>query len=79
METAKEILAYLATHGPAIAGIILMIIGVAEGVVRLTPTKKDDGAVERIGKRVRQVFDFVGPLIPNRKAEGGAHPPVEIK
>ena len=41
------------------------LVSVAEVVVRLTPTKKDDSAVERIGKLLRQVMDFL--KIPNAK------------
>ena len=35
----------------------------AECIVRITPTKKDDGAVERVGKIIKRVFDTV--KIPN--------------
>jgi len=41
------------------------LVGVAEMVVRLTPTKADDGAVERIGKILRSIMDFL--KIPNIK------------
>ena len=44
---------------------ISAVVGAAEAVVRLTPTKADDGAVERIGKVVRQILDFL--KIPNVK------------
>ena len=41
------------------------VIAGAEAIVRLTPTKADDGAVERIGKIFRQIMDFL--RIPNLK------------
>ena len=45
--------------------VIVGLISVAEVVVRLTPTKKDDGAVERIGYIVRKIMDFL--KLPNLK------------
>ena len=41
------------------------LVGVAEVVVRLTPTEKDDSAVERIGGILRKVMDFL--KVPNNK------------
>lgn len=69
----SELYAYLMVHGPAIAGILLAIIAVAESIVRLTPTEKDDTAVERIGGWVRKVLDMFGKLFPNKKKGGGEH------
>lgn len=79
MEKVLEIWAYLKMHGPAMIVIIGMLLTIAEAVVRLTPTEKDDGAVERIGKRLRQAFDVLVKVFPNLKKGGGTHPPVEIK
>ena len=45
--------------------LILAVLIVAEAVVRLTPTKEDDAFVERVGKWVRRVLDFL--RIPNVK------------
>jgi hypothetical protein len=50
---------------------------VAETITRLTPTTKDDGAVERVGKVIRKFFDMLG--IPNRKAGGEVHPTIAEK
>lgn len=44
---------------------VMTLLTFLEVVVRLTPTKKDDGAMERVGKVVRKVFDFL--KIPNVK------------
>jgi len=73
METIKEIFGYLVTHGAAIAGILLTVIGVAEAVVRLTPTEKDDTAVERVGKWIRKAIDYASNVVPNKKKGGGEH------
>ena len=74
MELIREIYSYIATHALTISGIVLAIIATAESVVRLTPTKKDDTAVERVGKWIRKAMDYVGKFLPNRKQGGGEHP-----
>jgi hypothetical protein len=43
---------------------VMGALAVAETVTRLTPTKKDDGFIQRIGSVVNRVFDLV--KIPNR-------------
>jgi hypothetical protein len=73
----KEIISYLSTHGPALAAIILMALALAEAIVRLTPTTKDDTAVERIGHFIRKLFDML--KIPNSKSGGGNHKPLAEK
>lgn len=45
--------------------IVATLLSAAEMIVRLTPTKADDGALERVGKVLRQVLDFL--KIPNLK------------
>lgn len=47
-------------------GIILLGL---EMLVRLTPTKKDDGAVERVGKKLRSLMDLL--KVPNVKLDEG--------
>lgn len=47
--------------GLALAGLV----SVAEIVVRMTPTEKDDGAVERIGGVIKKGLDLL--KIPNVK------------
>lgn len=74
MSLVIEVYAYLKLHGLTIAGILLTIISVAEAIVRLTPTKKDDGAVERIGGWIRKALDMLGKIFPNLKKGGGKHP-----
>jgi len=44
---------------------VASVVAAAEVVVRITPTKKDDGAVERVGSFVRKVMDFL--KVPNVK------------
>ncbi len=43
---------------------VLILLGIAELATRLTPTKNDDAFIERVGKVVKRVFDYLG--IPNR-------------
>ena len=74
METIKSIFTYFITHGAVIAGVLVAMIAAAEAVVRLTPTKKDDTAVERAGKFIRKAIDYVGQFVPNKKEGGGEHP-----
>lgn len=77
MDLIKEIIAYVSVHGPALAAIVLGLLAVAEMIVRLTPTTKDDTAVERIGKLIRKLLDMM--KVPNVKSGGGAHMKLEEK
>ena len=77
METLKAIVSYLIANGPALAATVLAMLSAAEMVVRLTPTTKDDGAVERVGKVIHKLFDVLG--VPNLKDGGGVHPTLEEK
>lgn len=71
MELIKELVVWFSVNGPALVGAILGLLAVAETITRLTPTKKDDTAVERIGGVIRKFFDMLG--VPNKKAGGGDH------
>jgi hypothetical protein len=42
-----------------------LLLGIAELITRLTPTKADDGFIKRIGALVDMGFDLV--KMPNRK------------
>ncbi len=53
---------YIKSNPELAIGIIL---GLLELITRLTPTKKDDGFVMRLGELIGKVFDLV--KIPNRK------------
>ena len=77
MEQLKLSVNYFIENGPALAATILAMLTAAEMVVRLTPTQKDDTAVERIGKFIRRLFDLL--QVPNVKAGGGVHPSIEEK
>ena len=79
MSFITEVIAYLSTHYLAIIGFVLAAVAFAEAAVRLTPTQKDDGAVERIGKRIRKVIDMLDKIFPNKKAGGGSHPTLKEK
>lgn len=62
--TAMALYSWFKAHGAEVAVALLMLVGAAEIIVRLTPTKVDDGAVERIGKLLKSGLDKVG--LPNR-------------
>lgn len=79
MSFLTELIAYLTTHGPILVSAVLAFLTLAEAIVRLTPTEKDDGAVERLGKRIRQVLDMLDKVFPNLKKGGGKHPTLEEK
>lgn len=61
----QDLIFFLQANWETLAALVLGLLGVAELVVRLTPTKTDDGAVERVGKRIRQLFDML--KVPNVK------------
>lgn len=79
MKFITELIAYLTTHGPTIVVLVLTLLAAAEAAVRLTPTEKDDGAVERIGKKIRGFFDMLEKVFPNIKKGGGKHPSLAQK
>lgn len=68
MDLVKEIWAWLmANYTGVLISMSIIIMGL-EGIVRLTPTKKDDTALERVGKLVHWLMDLL--KIPNVKREG---------
>ena len=73
MGILTEIMAYLTTHGATFVALATALLALAEVAVRLTATEKDDGAVERVGKKVRAAIDMIDKVFPNRKKGGGKH------
>jgi hypothetical protein len=73
METMLQFWAWLSANLLEIGALVSALIAVAEAVVRLTPTKVDDGAVERIGKAIRSLLDML--RVPNNVKQ----PPTEEK
>lgn len=69
MDLLKEIWAWSAANYSGILVSLSILIMGLEGIVRLTPTKKDDSALERIGKAVHWLMDLL--KIPNVKREDG--------
>lgn len=69
MEFLKELVAYISAnwYGILIAGSSLL--ATAELIVRLTPTKNDDGFVQRIANIYNKVFVLL--RVPNIKREEG--------
>jgi hypothetical protein len=70
MAMIKEIYAYIAAnwYGILMAGSVILMA--AEFVVRLTPTKKDDGFVKRLADAYAKLFDLL--KVPNIKKKDGA-------
>lgn len=62
-----QIVQWILANYPDVMLAMVGIVGAAEIIVRLTPTKKDDGFVERIGSVIRKVMDFL--KIPNPKSK----------
>lgn len=62
---------YMMANKDVFVAAILALLAFAEVVVRLTPTKTDDGVVERIGSVIKKILDFLG--FPNNKSGGGTH------
>lgn len=71
LEKIKLIIEFIQIQGPILASAILAILGAGEAVVRITPTKRDDTFVERVGTQIRRFFDLIG--FPNYKSGGGNH------
>lgn len=59
----QEVLKWLMENKEEIGLFLLSLIATAELFVRLTPTKTDDGAVERIGALIKRILDWL--KIPN--------------
>lgn len=77
MEKLMSLYSFVVNHGAEMSAIILALIALAEMVTALTPTKSDDLAVERFGKYVRKLFEFL--KVPNLKSGGGTHPTLKDK
>lgn len=58
----------MANYQGILISLSIMIMGL-EGIVRLTPTKKDDSALERAGKLIKWLMDLL--KVPNVKREDG--------
>lgn len=65
MEGIRSVITFFMENADLIVALVLAILSVLELAVRLTPTKTDDGAVERIGKIIRKALDFL--KVPNIK------------
>jgi len=65
MSKMLEIWTLIQVNGGNISLALLSIVAAAEAVVRLTPTKKDDGAVQRLGGWIKKTLDFL--KLPNSK------------
>ncbi len=84
MEVIKDVYVYLSNNWYGILMAGSMLLATAEFIVRLTPTKKDDGFVQRIANVYNKIFEFF--KIPNVKKKDGSliipsglHEPKKIK
>ena len=80
MEFIMKMFAYIQAHWYGILMAGSMILATAEFIVRLTPTKSDDGFVQRIANVYNKLFELL--RVPNVKRENGklivpagVHPP----
>ena len=68
----QEMVWFLQANWDLLVATVLAFLAFLELAVRLTPTKTDDGAVERIGIIVKKVFDLL--KVPNNvKGEGNVN------
>lgn len=63
MENVISIYQWLIANYMSIVAVVLGLFSVAEIIVRITPTEKDDGALERVGAFIKKVLDFL--KVPN--------------
>lgn len=77
MEKVVAIWNWIQLNKLAIGGGLVGLYTFLEVVVRLTPTKKDDTVLERVGQYVGKLMDIAG--IPNKKAGGGEHDPINLE
>ena len=84
MEFVMKFWAYMSAnwYGILMAGSV--VLAAAEFIVRLTPTKNDDTAVQRIANVYNKLFEFL--RVPNIKRQDGKiiipegmHPPKKDK
>lgn len=80
MEFLMKFWAYVSANWYGILMAGSMILAAAEFVVRLTPSKSDDGAVQRVANVYNKLFELL--RVPNiKKQDGklivpaGVHPP----
>lgn len=76
MQKVIDIWNWIQANKAAIGGALVGLYAFLEVVVRLTPTKKDDTVLERVGQYVGKLMDLVG--IPNKKEGGGVHDPINL-
>jgi hypothetical protein len=74
-----EAYAYLSVHWPVLLALPMSVLGLLELAVRLTPTTRDDGFIERLGKKIRAFYDSLYRVFPNLKKGGGTHPKLKDK
>ena len=67
MEFLKEMFFFLKEYYADILIALSLLIGSFEIITRMTPTKKDDGAVMRIGGMLKKLMDSL--KIPNNLKE----------
>lgn len=55
-------------YAELLSSLAVVLLGL-EMLVRLTPTKKDDGALERVGSKLHKLMDILH--VPNVKLDSG--------
>jgi hypothetical protein len=54
----------------SIVSVVLVLYAIAEVVVKLTPSEKDNSILKKVVNVVNQIIDLI---IPNLKKGGGTH------
>lgn len=73
MGLLKEIFAWIMANYEGVIISLVMFVAFAEAVTALTPTKKDDGFVKRLGEWVDALRKFL--KVPSVKREQGSLKP----
>lgn len=69
MESILQFWTWLQQNYFNIVALVTAMITLAEAVVRLTPTEKDDGAVQRAGEAIKKFLDLI--KVPNASKKPG--------
>jgi len=67
MDFIGDIAVFVKDNWGQLVVVIGLAVGLAEAVVKLTPTKKDDGAVQRIGLIITYILRWIPSNIKKTK------------
>lgn len=76
MDFIKELWAWLMLNYSGVVTSLVMLVAALEAIVALTPTKKDDGFVKRMGEWIDKLRRLL--KVPSIKREEGSLKPVGV-